>query len=161
MVTKNILRGFNLIKISTWLTAIVSLLLLSVVAFFVSFPQIMKEPIEDRLSQMSGLEVSINRVALEFHDNELVLAVHDVDVGAKGLDPIASIDVLRWDADLIALYKSTEIPGRIDINELTLNNASIEKYISNLNAESVFSSSSLSGLMALEMLSVKKTTING
>ncbi|MDP6973993.1 MAG: DUF3971 domain-containing protein, partial [Gammaproteobacteria bacterium] len=161
MVTKNILRGFNLIKISTWLTAIVSLLLLSVVAFFVSFPQIMKEPIEDRLSQMSGLEVSINRVALEFHDNELVLAVHDVDVGAKGLDPIASIDVLRWNADLIALYKNTEIPGRIDINELTLNNASIEKYISNLNTESVFSSSSLSGLMALEMLSVKKTIING
>ena len=161
MVTKNILRGFNLIKISTWLTAIVSLLLLLVVAFFVSFPQIMKEPIEDRLSQMSGLEVSINRVALEFHDNELVLAVHDVDVGAKGLDPIASIDVLRWNADLIALYKNTEIPGRIDINELTLNNASIEKYISNLNTESVFSSSSLSGLMALEMLSVKKTIING
>ncbi|MDP6727781.1 MAG: AsmA-like C-terminal region-containing protein [Gammaproteobacteria bacterium] len=121
----------------------------------------MKEPIEDRLSQMSGLEVSINRVALEFHDNELVLAVHDVDVGAKGLDPIASIDVLRWNADLIALYKNTEIPGRIDINELTLNNASIEKYIANLNTESVFSSSSLSGLMALEMLSVKKTIING
>ena len=161
MLTKNILRGFNLLKISTWLTAIVSLLLLSVVAFFVSFPQIMKEPIEDRLSQMSGLEVSINRLALEFHDNELVLAVHGVDVGVKGLEPIASIDVLRWDADLIALYKSTEIPGRIDINELTLNNSSIEKYISNLNADSVFSSSSLSGLMALEMLSVNKTIING
>ena len=72
MLTNNILRGFNLLKISTWLTAIVSLLLLSVVAFFVSFPQIMKEPIEDRLSQMSGLEVSINRLALEFYDNELV-----------------------------------------------------------------------------------------
>jgi len=161
MLTKNILRGFNLLKISTWLTAIVSLLLLSVVAFFVSFPQIMKEPIEDRLSQMSGLEVSINRLALEFHDNELVLAVHGVDVGVKGLEPIASIDVLRWDADLIALYKSTEIPGRIDINELTLNNSSIEKYISNLNADSVFSSSSLSGLLALEMLTVNKTIISG
>lgn len=161
MLTKNILRGFNLLKISTWLTAIVSLLLLSVVAFFVSFPEIMKEPIEERLSQMSGLEVSINRLALEFHDNELVLAVHDVEIGVKGLDPIASIDVLRWDADLIALYKNTEIPGRIDINELTLNNSLIEKYISNLNTDSVFSSSSLSGLMALEMLSVKKTIING
>ena len=161
MLTKNILRGFNLLKISTWLTAIVSLLLLSVVAFFVSFPQIMKEPIEDRLSQMSGLEVSINRLALEFHDNELVLAVHGVDVGVKGLEPIASIDVLRWDADLIALYKSTEIPGRIDINELTLNNSSIEKYILNLNADSVFSSSSLSGLLALEMLTVNKTIISG
>ena len=121
----------------------------------------MKEPIEDRLSQMSGLEVSINRLALEFHDNELVLAVHGVDVGVKGLEPIASIDVLRWDADLIALYKSTEIPGRIDINELTLNNSSIEKYISNLNADSVFSSSSLSGLLALEMLTVNKTIISG
>ncbi len=161
MLTNNILRGFNLLKISTWLTAVVSLLLLSVVAFFVSFPQIMKEPIEDRLSQMSGLEVSINRLALEFHDNELVLAVHGVDVGVKGLEPIASIDVLRWDADLIALYKSTEIPGRIDINELTLNNSSIEKYILNLNADSVFSSSSLSGLLALEMLTVNKTIISG
>jgi uncharacterized protein YhdP len=161
MLNKNILRGFNLLKISTWLTAVVSLLLLAVVAFFVSFPQIMKEPIEARLSQMSGLEVSINRLVLEFHDNELVLAVHDIEVGAKGLEPIASIDVLRWDADLIALYKKIEIPGRIDINELTLNTSLIEKYISSLNADSVFSSSSLSGLMALEMLSVKKTIING
>ena len=161
MGTKNIRRGFNLLKISTWLTALISLLLLTVVAFFVSFPQIMKEPIEDRLSQMSGLKVSIDRLALEFHDNELVLAVHGVKVGVKGLEPIASIDVLRWDADLMALYKNIEIPGRIDINELTLNTSSIEKYISNLNADSVFSSSSLSGLMALEMLSVNKTTING
>ena len=161
MGTNNIRRGFNLLKISTWLTALISLLLLTVVAFFVSFPQIMKEPIEDRLSQMSGLKVSIDRLALEFHDNELVLAVHGVKVGVKGLEPIASIDVLRWDADLMALYKNIEIPGRIDINELTLNTSSIEKYISNLNADSVFSSSSLSGLMALEMLSVNKTTING
>ena len=161
MGTNNIRRGFNLLKISTWLTALISLLLLTVVAFFVSFPQIMKEPIEDRLSQMSGLKVSIDRLALEFHDNELVLAVHGVKVGVKGLEPIASIDVLRWDADLMALYKNIEIPGRIDINELTLNTSSIEKYISNLNADSVFSSSSLSGLMALEMLSVNKTTIKG
>ena len=161
MGTNNIRRGFNLLKISTWLTALISLLLLTVVAFFVSFPQIMKEPIEDRLSQMSGLKVSIDRLALEFHDNELVLAVHGVKVGVKGLKSIASIDVLRWDADLMALYKNIEIPGRIDINELTLNTSSIEKYISNLNADSVFSSSSLSGLMALEMLSVNKTTING
>ncbi len=161
MVTKKIHRGFNLLKISTWLTALISLLLLAVVAFFISFPQIMKEPIEDRLSQMSGFDVSIDRLALEFHDNELVLAVHGLKVGTKGLEPIASIDVLRWDADLVALYKNIEIPGRIDINELTLNTSSIEKYISSLNADSVFSSSSLSGLMALEMLSVKKTIING
>ncbi len=161
MVTKKIHRGFNLLKISTWLTALISLLLLAVVAFFISFPQIMKEPIEDRLSQMSGFDVSIDRLALEFLDNELVLAVHGLKVGTKGLEPIASIDVLRWDADLVALYKNIEIPGRIDINELTLNTSSIEKYISSLNADSVFSSSSLSGLMALEMLSVKKTIING
>jgi len=161
MLKKTILKGFNLLKISTWLTALFSLLLLSVIAFFVTFPQIMKEPIANRLSQMSGLDVDVERLALEFYDNELVLAIHGVEVGAKGLDSIAFIDVLRWNADLWELYKNIEIPGKIEINELTLNTDSIEKYISNLNTDSVFSSSGFSGLMAMEMLSVNKTIIHG
>ena len=62
----------------------------------------------------------------------------------KGLEPIASIDVLRWDANLIALYRGIEIPGHIDVNELLIDTSSIGEYVSIINTDSVLSSLGLS-----------------
>jgi len=42
MLKKTLHRGFNLLKITTWLTAIFSLVLLVIIAFFVMFPQTIK-----------------------------------------------------------------------------------------------------------------------
>ena len=75
MLKKTLLRGLNLIKISTWITAIVSVLLLLTIAFFVTFPQTIKASLEERLSEISGLDVSVDKLSLEFQDNELLLAV--------------------------------------------------------------------------------------
>ena len=82
MLKKTLHRGFNLLKISTWLTAIFSLVLLVIIAFFVMFPQTIKASLEERLSQVSGLQVTIERLSFEFLDNELLLAVREVDIGA-------------------------------------------------------------------------------
>ena len=161
MLNISLHRSFNLLKISTWFTAIASLLLLSVVAFFVLFPQTMKGPLEQRLSNATGLDVSIKRLALEFIDNELVLAVHRLDVGAKGLNPIVSMDVLRWNVNLSALIDGIEIPGHIDINELTVDANLIESYMTFIDADAVFSSTGLSSLLALETLFINKTIILG
>ena len=120
MLKKTLHRGLNLLKIITWLTAIVSVLLLITVAFFVAFPQTIEASLEKKLSEISGLEVSVEKLSLEFQDNELLLAVREIDFAAAGLNPIASIDVLRWDANLLALYRGIEIPGHIDINELVI-----------------------------------------
>ena len=161
MLKKTLHRGFNLLKISTWLAAIFSLVLLVIIAFFVMFPQTIKASLEERLSQVSGLEVTIERLSFEFLDNELLLAVREVDIGAEGLSPIASIDVLRWNINLLALYKGIEIPGHIDINELVIDTSSIDKYVSIINTDSVLSGKGLSGLLTLQSLSINRTRLIG
>jgi len=161
MLKKTLLRGLNLLKISTWITAIVSVLLLLTIAFFVTFPQTIKTSLEERLSEISGLDVSVDKLSLEFQDNELLLAVRGLDIGTAGLNPIASIDVLRWDANLLALYRGIEIPGHIDINELVIDTSSIDEYISIINTDSVFSNLGLSGILALKTLSVNSTVLIG
>jgi len=161
MLKKTLLRGLNLLKLSTWLTAIVSVLLLLTVAFFVAFPQTIKTSLEERLSEISGLEVSVDKLSLEFQDNELLLAVRGLDIGTAGLNPIASIDVLRWDANLLALYRGIDIPGHIDINELIIDTSSIDEYISIINTDSIFSNLGLSGILALQTLSVNSTVLIG
>ena len=161
MLKKTLLRGLNLLKISTWITAIVSVLLLLTIAFFVTFPQTIKTSLEERLSEISGLDVSVDKLSLEFQDNELLLAVRGLDIGTAGLSPIASIDVLRWDANLLALYRGIDIPGHIDINELVIDTSSIDEYISIINTDSVFSNLGLSGILALKTLSVNSTVLIG
>ena len=161
MLNKTLLRGLDLLKLSTWITAIVSILLLLIVAFFVTFPQTIKTSLEERLSEISGLEVSVDKLSFEFQDNELLLAVRGVNISATDLNPIASIDVLRWDANLLALYKGIEIPGHIDINELVIDTSSIDEYISIINTDSIFSNLGLSGLLALQTLSVNSTVLMG
>ena len=161
MLKKTLHRGFNLLKITTWLTAIFSLVLLVIIAFFVMFPQTIKASLEEKLSQVSGLQATIEKLSFEFLDNELLLAVREVDIGAEGLSPIASIDVLRWNVNLLALYKGIEIPGHIDINELVIDSSSIDEYVSIINTESVLSGIGLSGLLALQSLSINRTRLIG
>ena len=154
-------RSLNLLKMSTWFTAVVSLLLLAVVAFFVLFPQTMKAPLEQRLSSATGLDVSIERLALEFVENDLVLAVHGADISVGDLNPLLSMDVLRWGVKLMALVDGIEIPGHIFINELNVNANLLDSYMSFIDTESVFSTAGLSSLLALETLTINKTTIHG
>ena len=161
MLKKTLHRGFNLLKITTWLTAIFSLVLLVIIAFFVMFPQTIKASLEEKLSQVSGLQATIEKLSFEFLDNELLLAVREVDIGAEGLSPIASIDVLRWNVNLLALYKGIEIPGHIDINELVIDSSSIDEYVSIIDTDSVLSGIGLSGLLALQSLSINRTRLIG
>ena len=100
-------------------------------------------------------------MSLEFQDNELLLVVRGLDIAAKGLNPIASIDVLRWDANLWALYKGIEIPGHIDINELVIDTSSIGEYVAIIDTDSVFSNLGLSGILALQTLTVNSTVLIG
>ena len=98
MLKKTLLRGLNLLKLSTWLTAIVSVFLLLTVAFFVTFPQTIKTSLEEKLSEISGLEVSVDKLSLEFQDNELLLAVRGLDIGYRRsvYNQFINIDVTRY-----------------------------------------------------------------
>ena len=161
MLKKTLLRSLNILKISTWLTAFIALAILLVIAFFVMFPQTIKGSLEDQLSQVIGLDVEIDKLSLEFQDNELLLAVKNLEISSKDLEPIASIDVLRWNVDLLALYQGIEIPGHIDINELIIDVSSINNYVSIINTENILSSIGLTRLLALKSLSIDKTRLIG
>ena len=161
MLKKTLLRSLNILKISTWITAFIALAILLVIAFFVMFPQTIKGSLEDQLSQITGLDVRIDKILLEFQDNELLLAVKDLEISSQGLKPIASIDVLRWNANLLALYRDIEIPGHIDINELIIDASSIDEYVSIINTDSILSNIGLSGLLALQSLSINRTQLMG
>jgi len=161
MLKKTLLRSLNILKISTWLTAFIALAILLVIAFFVMFPQTIKGSLEDQLSQVIGLDVEIDKLSLEFQDNELLLAVKNLEISSKDLEPIASIDVLRWNVDLLALYQGIEIPGHIDINELIIDVSSINNYVSIINTDNILSSIGLTRLLALKSLSIDKTRLIG
>ena len=161
MLKKTLLRSLNILKISTWVTALIALALLAVVAFFILFPQTIKGQIENRLSQVSGLDISIEKISLEFQENELLLAVKELQVSAEGLKPIAIIDVLRWNVDLRALYEGIEIPGHLDINELSIDTSYIDEYVGIINTDGVLSNIGISGLLALKSLSINRTKLIG
>ena len=161
MLKKTLLKSLNILKISTWVTALIALVLLAVVAFFILFPQTIKGQIENRLSQLSGLDISIEKITLEFQENELLLAVKDLQISAEGLKPIAKIDVLRWNVDLKALYEGIEIPGHLDINELLIDTSYVDDYVGIINTEGVLSNIGISGLLALKSLSINRTKLIG
>ncbi len=161
MLKKTLLKSLNILKISTWVTALIALVLLAVVAFFILFPQTIKGQIENRLSQLSGLDISIEKISLEFQENELLLAVKDLQISADGLKPIAKIDVLRWNVDLKALYEGIEIPGHLDINELLIDTSYVDDYVGIINTDGVLSNIGISGLLALKSLSINRTKLIG
>ncbi len=161
MLKKTLLRSLNILKISTWVTAFMALAVLAVVAFLILFPQTIKGQIENRLSEISGLDVRIEKISLEFQENELFLSVKELQISADGMKPIAKVDVLRWNVDLVALYKGIEIPGHIDVNELLIDTSYIDEYIGIINAESVLSNIGVSGLLALQSLSINRTQLIG
>ena len=161
MLKKTLLRSLNILKISTWVTAFMALAVLAVVAFLIMFPQTIKGQIESRLSEISGLDVRIEKISLEFQENELFLAVKELQISSDSLKPIAKVDVLRWNVDLMALYKGLEIPGHIDVNELLIDTSNIDDYVGIMNAESVLSNIGVSGLLALQSLSINRTKLIG
>jgi uncharacterized protein YhdP len=161
MLKKTLLRSLNILKISTWVTALIALALLVVVAFFILFPQALKGQIENRLSQISGLEIAIEKISLEFQENELLLAVKELQISADGMKPIAKIDVLRWNIDLKALYQGIEIPGHLDINELLIDTSYIDEYMTIINTDGVLSNIGISGLLAIKSLSINRTKLIG
>ena len=161
MLKKTLLRSLNILKISTWVTAFMALAVLAVVAFLIMFPQTIKGQIESRLSEISGLDVRIEKISLEFQENELFLAVKELQISSDSLKPIAKVDVLRWNVDLMALYKGIEIPGHIDVNELLIDTSNIDDYVGIINAESVLSNIGVSGLLALQSLSINITQLIG
>ncbi len=120
MIEKTLSHGIKVLKFSTWISVIVGLLIVLITAFFVTFPALLKTPIEDQLSAASGLHVNLEKVTFDFEQKGLVLKVHDINVTSLEQRDIASIDSLRWKIELFSLFDDVYNPSDVYLNTLTI-----------------------------------------
>ncbi len=121
MIKKTLSHGVRVLKLSTWISAIAALLVVLVVAFFVTFPTLIKAPIENQISEFSELDITLSKISFDFNKEGLALKLHDLNVNSpqQGL-PIAKADHLQWDINLSSLLDDIYHPSEIYINTLTL-----------------------------------------
>jgi len=121
MIKKTISHGFTALKISTWASVIVALFIVLLVAFFVTFPSLIKAPIENQISKFSELDITLSKIGFNFNKEGLALKLHGLNVNSpqQGL-PIAKADHLQWDINFSSLLDDIYHPSEIYIDTLTL-----------------------------------------
>ena len=93
MIKKTLSHGIKVLKLSTWISVVAALLVVLVVAFFVTFPALIKAPIEQQLSEFSELDISLSKISFDFNQDGLALNLHNFKVRSpqQGL-PIAEVN---------------------------------------------------------------------
>ena len=120
MIKKTLSHGIKVLRLSTWMSVIAALLIVLITAFFVTFPSLLKEPIESQLSQASGLNIELDKVTFDFDQGRLILNVHDIKVSSLEQREIASIDSLRWKIELFSLIDDVYNPSDVYLNTLII-----------------------------------------
>ena len=97
MIKKTLSNGVKVLRISTWVSAIFSLLVIMLVGFFVAFPGLVKGPIESQLSTSTGLNVELSKLSFELDRGGISLKIHEMVLSSKELQRrLASIQNLQW-----------------------------------------------------------------
>ena len=162
MIKKTLSHGLTALKISTWISVIAALLVVLLVAFFVTFPTLIKAPIEAQLSESSELDISLSKISFDFDQDGLVLNLHDLSVDSPQQNtPIAKANHLRWDINLTSLLDDIYHPSEIFIDTLTLysqaNQSNREFGVDQVRQ--LVSAESLELLYFFKSLSINKTLI--
>ena len=164
MIKRTLSNGVKVLKISTWLSAIFSVLLILIVSFFVIFPNFIKAPIESELSDITGLEVELSALKFEFNDGKIVLNVNELTFAPHDSEQVlAQIQGLHWNIQLSNFFEDVYRPHQIYIDLLKLNT-------DQQTGDSDFSVKGLSRSLSLdtlemasffESLNIGKTLIQG
>ncbi len=121
MIKKTLSHGLTVLKVSTWISAIVALLVVLSVAFFVAFPSLIKGPIEHQISHLSDLNVELRKITFDFERKGLALRIHDLKVSSpEKKQPIASVNILKWRLNLMSLFEDIYHPSDIYFDTLSL-----------------------------------------
>lgn len=148
MIKRTLSNGVKVLKISTWISAIFALLIVLVVGFFVVFPSLLKAPIESELSDVTGLDVQISKIAFEFDANGISLNVHELAFNTlESKQILVRIQGLHWHIRLSNLFEDVYRPHQVYIDTLTLHNNTQAK-------ENAFSVEDAKQLVSLETLEV-------
>ncbi len=107
MIKKTLSHGVKVLKLSTWISASVALLIVLVTVFFVTFPSLIKAP--------------MSKISFNFEREGLTLKVHDLKISSPQKNiPIAAVDRLQWDIDLLSLLDDIYRPSDVYLDTLTL-----------------------------------------
>ena len=121
MIKKTLSHGVKVLKLSTWISASVALLIVLVTVFFVTFPSLIKAPIERQISEFSNLNITLSKISFNFEREGLTLKVHDLKISSPQKNiPIAAVDRLQWDIDLLSLLDDIYRPSDVYLDTLTL-----------------------------------------
>lgn len=162
MNKKILSHGIRVLRLSTWVSVIAALLIVLIIAFFVTFPTLLKAPIEGQLSQAVGLSVELDKITFDFDQDGLVLKVHDFKASSlKQHEIIASVDALRWKINLFSLFDDVYNPSDVHLNTLTIypdTNTKRDKF-GIQDIKQLASKQNLQIFSFLKSLSIQKTLI--
>ncbi len=157
MIKKTLLSGIRVLKISTWVSVIIAFIIVLVVSFFVTFPMLLKAPIETQLSSLTGLDVQLSKITFDFENKSIVLKVHDISITSGEAQEIAMIKNLSWYINLLSLFDDIYHPSQIYIDTLVLYSNLDDFSIDDI--KNIASLDMLEVLYFFESLHIKKTII--
>ncbi len=164
MIKKALSHGLTVLKVSTWISAIVALLVVLSVAFFVTFPSLIKSPIEHQISHLSNLNVELKKITFGFERKGLALKIHGLEVSSlEKKQPIASVNILKWRLNLMSLFEDIFQPSNIYLDTLTLYSSADpqDREFSVDDIKQLISSENLAILYFFKSLTINKTLIKG
>jgi len=164
MIKRTLSNGVKVLKVSTWLSAIFSVLLVLIVAFFVIFPSFLKAPIESELSEITGLEVEISAVNFELNGDGITLNVSELAFNNQASKQmLARIQGLHWRVQLSNFLEDVYRPHQVYIDTLTVgrHQKSESETFSVAELKRMLSLETLEIVSFFESLSIGKTLIEG
>ena len=164
MIKQTLSYGIKALRLSTWISVVAALLVVLIVAFFVTFPALIKAPIEKQISEFSELDITLSKISFDFNQEGLTLNLHDFKVNSpqQGL-PIAKANHLQWSINLSSLLDDVYRPSEIFIDTLTLYSDTDQKTsVLGVNQiRKLISPKNLEKLYFFKSLSINKTLIKG
>lgn len=157
MIKKTLLHSVTVLKVSTWISLIVALLVLLAVSFFVAFPVFFKAPIEQQLSEASGLEVKISNIIVGFQSGNITVKFPTIEAtSAKTQQTLLGVKDLQWQLNWSNLFNDT-YPHNITIDILSIYADNNAFKIADL--QTFITPKVLQYLGFLESISINKTRI--
>ena len=152
----------KILKISTWISAILAILIVLVVGFFVAFPVFLKAPIQQQLSALSGLDIQLSKITFNFKQGNMSLRVHDIDIAAtQNQQPLISVKNLQWQIAWLNLFDDIYHPNKIEIEIDKLSIYSDSNSFSVADIKAFARPEVLEVLMLFKSVNVNKTVFVG
>jgi uncharacterized protein YhdP len=164
MIKKVLLNAVKVLKVSIWIGAIFSLLIVLVVGFFLTFPNLLKAPIESQLTEATGLDIELSAIIFEFDEGGISLKIPDLIFDSiEKKQTFVRIKGLRWYMQLSNFFEDDYHLYQIHIDSLTVDTTAKAKSsdFSVVDMEKLIIKEAPKIEYFLKSLTIEKTLIKG